>query len=166
MFDHIALPPEVEACLNGLKVRIRKYVMWEGLALSVVVVGLFFWVSLGFDYAVFSLRHLEPPRWLRVGMDLIVLSALAAVVLLLVVFRVFRSFRAKSLALLLEKRFPELGDRLVTAIELSEQPESRTALTSAMLQQTVFDATAALKNLDLGSVFDRKPLRRAISSYR
>ena len=164
MFDHIALPPEVEACLNGLKVRIRKYVMWEGLALSVVVVGLFFWVSLGFDYAVFSLRHLEPPRWLRVGMDLIVLSALAAVVLLLVVFRVFRSFRAKSLALLLEKRFPELGDRLVTAIELSEQPESRTALTSAMLQQTVFDATAALKNLDLGSVFDRKPLRRAISS--
>ena len=164
MFDHISLPPEVAACLDGLKVRIRKYVLWEGLALAVVVVGLFFWVSLGFDYAVFSLRHLEPPRWLRVGMDLLVLGGLAAVVLLLVVFRVFRSFRAKSLALLLEKRFPELGDRLVTAVELCEQPASRTALTSAMLEQTVLEATAALKNLDLGSVFDRKPLRRAISA--
>ena len=116
MFDHISLPPEVEACLAGLKARIKKYVLWEGLALAVVVIGLFFWVSLGFDYAVFSVRHLEPPRWLRAGMDLAVLGGLAAVVLLLIVFRVFRSFRAKSLALLLEKRFPELGDRLVTAI--------------------------------------------------
>ena len=164
MFDHISLPPEVEACLAGLKARIKKYVLWEGLALAVVVIGLFFWVSLGFDYAVFSVRHLEPPRWLRAGMDLAVLGGLAAVVLLLIVFRVFRSFRAKSLALLLEKRFPELGDRLVTAVELSEQPESRTALTSAMLEQTVLDATAALKNLDLGSVFDRQPLRRAVSA--
>lgn len=164
MFDDKQLPPEVDSYLNGLKVRIRKYVLWEGLALAIVVVGAFFWVSLGFDYAVFSIRHLEPPRWLRVGMDLVVLGGLIAVILLLIVFRVFRSFRAKSLALLLEKRFPELGDRLVTAVELSEQPAMQTALTSAMLEQTVLEATSALKNLDVGSVFDRKPLRRAISA--
>ena len=164
MFDHIQLPPEVEACLEGLKTRIRKYVLWEGIALTVVVVGLFFWFSLGFDYVVFSVRRLEPPRWLRMGMDVAVVSGLAAVVMTLIVMRVFRGFRSKSLALLLEKRFPELGDRLVTAVELSEQPESRTALTSAMLEQTVLDATEALKHLDLGSVFDRQPLRRAVSA--
>ena len=77
MFDHIQLPPEVAACLDGLKARIRKYVLWEGIALAVVLVGLFFWFSLGFDYLVFSVRRLEPPRWLRVGMDLGVLSGLS-----------------------------------------------------------------------------------------
>ncbi|HLQ47033.1 MAG TPA: hypothetical protein VK137_19985, partial [Planctomycetaceae bacterium] len=164
MFDHIQLPPEVAACLDGLKARIRKYVLWEGIALAVVVVGLFFWFSLGFDYLVFSVRRLEPPRWLRVGMDLGVLSGLTAVALSLIVFRVFRSFRAKSLALVLEKRFPELGDRLVTALEFSEQPEVPSALTKAMLERTVLDAVETLKRLDVRSVFDREPLRRALSA--
>src|SRR5438309_628489 len=108
MFDHIQLPPEVEACLERLRGRIRQYVLWEGIALAVVVAGLFFWFSLGFDWAVFAVRRLEPPRWLRVGFDVAVLSGLAVVVLLLIAFRVFRTFRAKSLALILERRFPEL----------------------------------------------------------
>ena len=69
MFDHIQLPPEVEAILAELKSRIRRYVLWEGIALSVVAVGLFFWFSLGFDWAVFAVRRMEPPRWLRVGLD-------------------------------------------------------------------------------------------------
>ncbi len=164
MFDHIQLPPEVEAILAELKSRIRRYVLWEGIALAVVVLGLFFWFSLGFDYAVFSVRRLEPPRWLRVGLDVAVLSGVAGVGLVLVLFRVFRSFRAKSLALILEKRFPELGDRLVTAVELCSQPEARSELTSAMLERTVAEATEKLQQLDVGSVFDKQPLRRAVSA--
>ena len=164
MFDHIQLPPEVEACLERLRSRIRQYVLWEGLALAVVLVGLFFWFSLGLDWAVFSVRRLEPPRWLRVGLDVAVLGGLVAVGLLLILFRVFRSFRSKSLALILERRFPELGDRLVTAVELSSQPEARSALTSAMLERTVAEASEKLRQLDVGSVFDRRPLRRAMSA--
>lgn len=164
MFDHIQLPPEVEACLERLRGRIRQYVLWEGIALAVVLAGLFFWLSLGFDWAVFSVRRLEPPRWLRVGLDVAVLGGLVAVGLLLILFRLFRGFRAKSLALILEKRFPELGDRLVTAVELSAQPEARSALTSAMLERTVIEASEKLQQLDVGSVFDRRPLRRAVSA--
>lgn len=164
MFDHIQLPPEVEACLERLRGRIRQYVLWEGIALAVVLAGLFFWVSLGVDWAVFSVRRLEPPRWLRVGLDVVVLGGLVAVGLVFVLFRVFRGFRAKSLALILEKRFPELGDRLVTAVELSTQPEARSALTSAMLERTVIEASEKLQQLDVGTVFDRRPLRRAVSA--
>jgi hypothetical protein len=164
MFDHIQLPPEVEACLERLRGRIRQYVLWEGIALAVVLVGMFFWLSLGFDWAVFSVRRLEPPRWLRVGLDVAVLGGLAAVVVLLVALRVFRSFRTKSLALILERRFPELGDRLVTAVEMSVQSDARSALTSAMLERTVIEAGEKLKQLDVGSVFDQQPLRRAVSA--
>lgn len=164
MFDHIQIPPDVEAILAELKSRIRRYVLWQGLALAVIAVGLFFWVSLGFDYAVFSVRRLEPSRWLRVALDLTVVGTVTAVVLLLVVFRYFRSFQPKSLALVLEKRFPELNDRLVTAIESASQTESHTALTSAMLERTMLDAAATLKQVDIDSVFDRQPLRRATTA--
>jgi hypothetical protein len=164
MFEHIQLPAEVEACLERLRGRIRHYVLWEGIALAVVLVGLFFWLSLGFDWAVFSVRRLEPSRWIRVALDVAVLGGLAAVVVLMVALRVFRSFRAKSLALILERRFPELGDRLVTAVEMSAQADATSALTSAMLERTVTEAGEKLKQLDVGSVFDRKPLRRAISA--
>ncbi len=160
MFDHIQLPPEVDAILAELKSRIRRYVLWERLALAVVAVGLFFWLSLGLDWAVFSVRRLELPRWLRFGLDLAVVGAVTAVVLSLVVFRVFRTFRTKSLALVLEKRFPELNDRLVTAVESASQTESHTPLTSAMLERTMLDAVATLKQVDVGSVFDQRPLRR------
>lgn len=164
MFDHIQLPPDVEAILAELKSRIRRYVLWQGLALAVIAVGLFFWISLGFDYAVFSVRRLEPSRWLRVALDLAVVGTVTTVVLLLVVFRYFRSFQPKSLALVLEKRFPELNDRLVTAVESASQTESHTALTSAMLERTILDAAATLKQVDVGSVFDRQPLRRVMTT--
>lgn len=160
MFDHVQLPPEVSAILTELKSRIRRYVLWEGLALAIVVIGLFFWFSLGFDVAVFSVRRLEPPRWLRVGLDLALIAGLAAITLSLIVFRVFRSFRAQPLALLLERRFPELNDRLVTAVEAREHPEARTELTSAMLERTLADALTTLKQVDLNLVFDRTPLQR------
>ena len=164
MFDHIQLPPEVEAILTELKSRIRRYVLWEGLALAVVAVGLFFWFSLGLDWAVFSVRRLELPRWLRIGLDLAVIGTVTAVVFSLVVFRVFRSFRTKSLALLLEKRFPELNDRLVTAVESASQTESHLPLTSAMLERTMLDAVATLKQVNVSSVFDQRPLRRVTTT--
>lgn len=164
MFDHVQLPPEVSVVLAELKSRIRRYVLWEGLAIAVIIVGLFFWLSLGFDFAVFSIRRLEPPRWLRVGLDLGLLAGLTAVALSLIVFRVFRSFRTKPLALLLERRFPELNDRLVTAVEAREHPEARTELTSAMLERTLADAIQTLKQVDVNQVFDRSPLRRVLTA--
>ena len=160
MFEQIQLPPEVEAILADLKSRIRRYVLLEGIALAFVAVGLFFWFSLGFDSAVFAVRRLEPARWLRVALVIAIFGTVTAVVLVLIVFRVFRSFRTKSLALVLEKRFPELNDRLVTAVESAGQTESHTALTSAMLERTMLEAVSALKSVDVGEVFDRRPLRR------
>ena len=172
MFDHVQLPPEVDESLAKLKSRIRQYVLWEGLAFAIVAIGLFFWLSLGFDQAVFSVRRLEPPRGVRVAFDLVLLGGVVAITLVLIVFRVFRSFGTKSLALLLERRFPELNDRLVTAIELTDQanggrqPPGQSALTSAMLDRTVIEAAEMLKRVNVESVFDRAPLRRVLKIGR
>ena len=74
----------------------------------------------------------------------------------------FRGFRTKALALVLERRFPELDDRLVTAVEAAEGlVQTDSPVTAAMLQKTLIDVARTTKQLDLGSVFDSQPLRRA-----
>ena len=74
----------------------------------------------------------------------------------------FRGFRTKALAMVLERRFPELDDRLITAVEAAEGlATTNSPVTSAMLQKTLNDVAQVTRRLDLGSVFDSQPLRRA-----
>lgn len=153
---------DATAVLDNLKSRIRAYVLWEGLALVVALLGGIFWVSFAFDWVYFNLSHLELPRWFRATVLLIGIGLLAAGAFSWIALRALRGFRTKALALVLERRFPELDDRLITAVEVSEgQFESESPVTTAMLQRTLVDVARATKQLDLGSVFNRQPLRRA-----
>uniref|UniRef100_UPI002635029D hypothetical protein n=1 Tax=uncultured Gimesia sp. TaxID=1678688 RepID=UPI002635029D len=61
----------------------------------------------------------------------------------------------------LERRFPELNDRLATAIELHETQEPQNALTRAMLDRTVNEVAEGSRQLPLEDVFDQRPLKRA-----
>jgi len=157
------LPPEVDQALNRLRARIRRYVCLEGLALVAVLVGLLFWGSFLFDAAYFQLSRLELPRWLRATFLVGTLGLLAGATLLLILFRALTAFRRRALALVLERRFPELGDGLITAVEASEGGfRFNSPFELALLQRTISDAARRLDRLDLATVFNPRPLRRAI----
>ena len=157
-----SLPPEARFILDQLKSRIRSYVFWEGLALVVAVLGFLFWATFAFDWAYFQLSHLELPRWFRAAVLISGISLVAMGAFSWIGLRMFRGFRTKALAMVLERRFPELDDRLVTAVEAAEGPaENESPVTAAMLQKTLNDVAKVTKSLDLGSVFDSQPLRRA-----
>src|SRR6266478_2542720 len=81
----------------------------------------------------------------------------------LVVLRLVRDFRTRALALVLERRFPELNDRLITAVELSESRRPVSGLTAAMLQRTADEAADLSRRLELREVFNVRPLVRAIA---
>jgi len=156
------LPEEARSVLDQLKSRIRSYLFWEGLALVIIVLGAVFWLSFAFDWAYFQLSHLELPRWFRAAVLIGGIALVAMGIFSWIGLRLFRGFRTKALALVLERRFPELDDRLVTAVEAAEGlAETDSPVTSAMLQKTLADVSHVIKRLDLGSVFDSKPLRRA-----
>ena len=57
----IALAPDLESLLAGLRWRIRLYIWAEGLALAVVWLGLIFWVGFGLDYLPVMLGASEMP---------------------------------------------------------------------------------------------------------
>lgn len=157
-----SLSPEVLTKLTDLRRQIRKYVFWEGLALVVTLAGLLFWGSFLVDTTYFRLSRLELPQSLRAAFLIGSLAALAGGLVSLLVFRTLRGMRSRALALLLERRFPQLGDGLITAVEATEggwQPSSD--IEKAMLQRTIADASRSVQRLNVSEVFDPGPLRRA-----
>ena len=156
------LPPELSDLLSRLRSRIQRYVLLEGTASVLVVLGLLFWLSLGLDWSYFQLQRAELPRWIRFTIEVAGICTLLVLFGGWVALRWLRQFRQRALALVLERRFPELNDRLITAIELTDKPGvQRPQLTQALLQRTIDEVRDASTHLDLSTVFDKRPLMRA-----
>lgn len=155
---------DILTVLEQLRSKIRSYVLAEGTALVLIVLGMFFWLSLGLDWLCFWLSRLELPRFVRASLDFLAVASIGAGCLLWIVQRFTRIIRPKALALVLERRFPHLNDRLITSVEIEQSSTGReTALTESMLQRTVDDVTQVTQQLDVGEVFDKRPLKRAIT---
>lgn len=148
--------PEVPGVLQELRRRIRRYVLLEGSALVLAVLGIAFWLSLAVDY------WLEPARGARQALLLLVGAAVIAAFVWYLALRLARHFRARALALVLERRFPQLNDRLITAVEMAESGRPLSGLTAAMLARAADEAAELSRRLELREVFNLRPLARAI----
>lgn len=158
------LRPELSRLLGQLRSRIRRYIVLEGVALLVAVAAGLFWLLLGLDQGYFALTQFELPVALRVGLMVLAVGLVAGIAVGYVVLRIARKLRARALALVLERRFPELDDRLILAVERAEgvMAESPGSLGDFMLTRAIDDVSTAVERLDVSDVFDRTPLRRAI----
>lgn len=155
------LPHEIGRALNSLRERIRRYVLVEGISAVVALLCGLFWITLSLDVVHFHFSRLELPIWFRTACLLVAVGLLLSATIVWLLARVLRSFRSRALALVLERRFPQLGDRLITAVELADRPTpGRTDLGGAMLQRTIADAAQRARDLDLEAVFDRRPMFR------
>jgi len=150
------LEPALESVLARLRRRIRAYVWAEGLSIAVVLLGVCFWTSLGFDWVF------EPPAALRAGVLALAAGGLAYVLFRYIYRRAFVHLADRSLAVLLERRFSNFHDSLLTSVELAELPDHARQFNSAMLQHTHAEAVAGVARLPLGKVFNSWPLARRI----
>jgi hypothetical protein len=158
------LPVELSHTLDHLRRRIRRYVAWEGLAMVLAVIGGWFWGSFLIDAVYFSTSRLELPRWFRAAVLIAGLSSLAVMTTLWIGLRVFRQMRQRALALLLERRFPQLGESVITAVEAAEGGlRMESPYHRAMLERTMADAARTVERLDLAALFNPQPLRRAVT---
>jgi hypothetical protein len=149
--------PEVPGVLQELRRRIRRYVVLEGSALVLAVIGAAFWLSLAIDYWI------EPAAGARQALLLLAGAAVTAAVVWYLALRLVRELRTRALALVLERRFPQLNDRLITAVELAESGGPPSGLTAAMLARAADEAADLARKLELREVFNLRPLARAIS---
>lgn len=156
------LSPEILRVLNDLRRRIRRYVVWEGVAWVVLCLGLVFWGLHATDVLHFAVRKLELPLGFRRFLLVASIIGFTWVFLTRIVIRLLRPLEPRSLALLLERQFPALAERLITAVELQGQSIERSAASNAMLQQTLADLGRQLGSLDVAPVFDFRPLKRGL----
>jgi hypothetical protein len=151
-------PGDILQVLRALRGRIRRYVVLEGAALVLVTISAAFWLSLSFDY------WFEWPAMVRRLLLVLAMVATVGAAGWWLLLRLARDFRSPALALVLERRFPELNDRLITAVELCEQPAADSMLSTAMLRQVAGEAVAAAHRLKLREVFNVRPLLKAASA--
>ena len=164
--EYAPVDPKIAHPLGRLRGIIRRYVTIEGLLSVALFVAAWFWIALILDFGVFKVFAfdwaLEAPKALR-GIALALAAAgLAAILVRKIVIRLTRDFSNSSLALILEKRFPaQLGDRLITAVQLSDLEKARQyGYSTDMIQKTVSDVRERVDQIPVNTVFNWKRLWR------
>ncbi len=149
--------PTLAALLAGLRRRIRRYVGWVGAARLVAALGAIFWLTLVAD------RFLEPPAAVRAGILVIASALLVVVAVRRIVLPLMMPLRNSSLALLLERRFPQFQDRLLTVVELAARQVPAEEAHPELLARTEKQAEEAAATIDLGQVFNLGLLRQSMA---
>jgi hypothetical protein len=167
LFDRAVVNRRVRHPLATIRGHIRRYVLEEGAYVTVLYAAICFWVWLALDYlpwAVLSFDWLWSTNestgpavsvTLRAALLTLLVLGLIAVIVFKVVRRVFREFNDTAVALLLERRFPrQLGDRLITAVELADPEMSQKyGYSQAMVDRTIQEAAERVEKLPVKEIF-------------
>ncbi len=157
------LDPRLRSLLAGVRWRIRAYVWFEGLTLGLIWLGITFWVGLALDYLPVVTGASEMPRAARAILLTIIAGGLGWILYRWALRRALRPLADRSMAVLLERRFGEFSDRLLTAVELTGRSERAEAFDPEMLAQTAREALAEVSRVRPGAVFNYRPLIRHAS---
>lgn len=150
------IAPAIEALLDDLRRRIRRYVWIEGAATALAVLGGALWASLLIDWSF------EPSTSARAVLLLAAAALLAGAIVQTIVRRLLVPLHDRSMALLVERYFPQFQDRLLTVVELGERPAAPEEVNPEMLARTSRQAVEPLGSVDLGRVFNPWPVRRSV----
>ena len=150
------LPPGVRSRIAALRAGIYCYVLLEGIAAVAVWLGLWFWASMAIDWCF------EPPRLVRAVLLAVAGLGLAAAVFSYILRRAFVRLSDRSMAMLLERRFPQFNDSLLTTVVLRNRPAEQTGFNPQMLSNTIGRAEQQVAGLRVSEVFDPMPLVRKI----
>jgi hypothetical protein len=167
--------------LDAVRGHIRRYVLLEGLAVAIIYLAICFWVGLILDYGLFWLfafdwvqelqqLTIDPATGAQGSVDTIIrgtllclfLAGLAAVVVWKLLLRLTREFNDPAVALVLERQFPrELGDRLITAVEMADPKlADKYGYSKTMIARTIQDAADRVEKVPVREVFNWARLRR------
>ncbi|MCU0876586.1 MAG: hypothetical protein MUF06_02170 [Pirellulaceae bacterium] len=156
-----AATPYPRDILAGLRWRIRLYIWLEGLAWVVIWLGATFWISLGLDYLPVLVGASEMPAAARGVLLLGTAAVLAYLLYTFILRRTFVRLADRSMALLLERKFT-FGESLVTAVEMSQEPEHAASFSRDMLARTSDLAFATVDQVSYGRVINYSRLLQRV----
>src|SRR4051812_38730584 len=150
------LTPALRSALAAVRRRIRAYVWIEGVATLVAVIGIAFWLGMALDWMF------EPSRFLRKCGGLVIGVVTLFVLYRYLLRRVFVPISDTSAAILLERRFPQLQDHLITAVDVARSSQVAANYHPELVAQTTQAADRAIANVRVPDLFNRGRLLRAV----
>jgi hypothetical protein len=154
----VRLSPVVTGMLGRLRRAIRAYVCLEGFAVLCIFLGLAFWLALAIDW------YFEPSVAARMVMAATVFAAAVFVMVRYVAQRLLVPLRYRSLALLVERRYGQFDDSLITAVELAGTAEAEAPLARQLFDRVVRRAASEAGKVRWQSVLNPGPLLRTGSA--
>ena len=157
MAYNTGIATEIHRGLSRLRRALRGRLAGEGLAwVLVVLVGAVF-LTLAVDLS------LKLQRSNRIIM--------ASVVVLALMWRVWRELlapllapmKSEDLAMLVERRHTQLGDRLISALQFTRSRHAAPNESAAMVAETIRQANIIAAPLDLADIVERRDLKRALA---
>ncbi len=134
--------------------------MVSGVLFVACCLAIVFWTTTTLDAGWFQLQKLELP----VGLRAILLAVLLPCGLLLlatrILFPLVRRLRDSDIALLVERRFPQFQDRLITSVESSRGIPDAGPLVRPMLERSVREAEMLAGHVAADEIFDTSNLKR------
>jgi hypothetical protein len=156
----ISIPPKVQALIRRVRFRLRRDAVATGVLLTVCFAAVVFWVTTTLDIGWFLLQHLELPVGLRAILLGVMLPAVLWLLASRVCFPLLRRVRDLDIALILERRFPQFQDRLITSIETSKGLPVEGPLTRPMLEMSIHEAEALAETVVSDEIFDISSVKR------
>lgn len=152
------LAPGVKGLLGSLRAWIRCYVWLEGTAVAVAWLGAAFWGSLLGDW------FFEPSVDVRIAVLAVVGAVLSGLLTRWIGRRTFVRLSDANMATLLERRYSQLHDSLLTAVVLTGREVDSAQCNPDMLQRTCREAARRIEDLGPAGVFDFRPLLRRLTA--
>ena len=152
------LHPHVRRLLAGLRWRIRLYIWLEGLFVALLWLGMTFWASLAIDYLPVLVGASELPVATRAILLTAISLTLGFILYRWILRRTFVQLADRSMAVLLERKYKNFQDRLVTAVEMHNRPDHAEEFSEEMLEQTSDEVREHLDQVKLHRVFNKAAL--------
>lgn len=157
------LDASIRAVLGSVRSQIRLYILVQGLAALAIWVTLTFWMSFAIDYLPVLVGASEMPSWARgIGLGVAAIGA-AYVVYRYLASRLFVPLADRSMALVLERKYRQFHDSLVTTVELSGRAQTLPQVEREMLNETRRSAIGDISKVSVRDVFNMRPLVQQVA---
>ncbi len=154
------LDPQLRSLLSNLRSRVRRYIWFDSLLAIAAVVLAGFWLGLLVDFLPVQVGGTEMPRSARGVLLAVVAIAVVGLVVTLLLGRLRKPLPDDSLALLVERHHPQLGGRLVTAVQLGRPGREGDSHAPELLRRVHSQAAGVIDEVDPNRVFRWQPLMR------
>lgn len=144
----------VSELLDAVRGRIRAYVWIEAVLLVMLVLGSMFWGGLLLDWMF------EPSPAVRLAVHVLLVAVSLGILVWWGLRRWMVRLANRSLALLVERKHPELADALSVAVDLHERGPLRADVHPELAARTMHEAAQAARSLDTADLLNQLRLNR------